>query len=377
MRRYILLCVLCMASPFILTSCSLMPEEEILPASPVIYTYTAEEYKLTTVMRGDLVLDATVSCTYVPAKENNLSFSLGGAYVDKVYVQKGDQVKKGQVLAQLAQDNLQEQIASQKYQLDILELKKVHLEENRNFDLLKHDIVLADLECSIEHNEGVSVHKLEEQKEEQLEKRAETEKNYAKQLQEAEDAIYLQKLRLDKLNEELKQSQIIADMDGTVTYVHAVSEGQRSVKGQVFITLSELDSTVFVVEGKNTRYFPEGTEVLINCQDKEIAAKVVPLETLDVTGDPDGKNIVYLQPEQPDPSLKDGDRGKIRLVLEQSLNTLYVDKDAIGKVNGETFVYMPDKDGLRIMQKVTTGLECGDFIEILSGLEENDSVILE
>ena len=377
MRKYLLLCFLCMTALGMLTSCSLMPEEEALPTIPVIHSYTAEEYELTTVRRGDLVLDATVSCTYMPAKENNLSFAIGGAYIDKVYVQKGDQVKKGQVLAQLAQDNLQDQIAAQKYQLDLLELEKVHIEENRDFDLLKYDIILEDLEWGIEHNEGALVVKLEEQKEEQLEKRAETEKNYAKQLQTAEDAIYLQRLRLAKLDEELAQSQIIADMDGTVTYVHAVSEGQRSVKEQVFITLSDLDSTVFVVEGKSAQYFPEGTEVLIKCQDKEIAARAVALENLDTTAGSEGENVVYLQLEQPDPSLKDGDRGKIRIVLEQSLDTLYVDKDAIGKANGETFVYMLDKDGMRIMQKVTTGLECGDFIEILDGLAENDSVILD
>ena len=377
MGKYRLPFLLCIAAPFMLTSCSLMPEEEILPASPAIYSYTAEEYKLTTVMRGDLVLDTSVRCTYIPAKEMNLSFTLGNAYIDQVYVQKGDRVKKGQVLAQLAQDNLQEQIASQEFQLDILELKKVHMEENRDFDLLKYDIVLEDLEWRIKHNEGASVYKLEEQKKEQLEKRAETEKIYAKQLQEAEDAIYLQRLRLAELNEERKASQIIADMDGTVTYVRSVSEGERSVKGQIFITLSDLDSTVFVVEGKDAQYFPEGTEVLINCQDKEIAARAVSLETIGMAADPDEDAKVYLQPEQPDPSLKDGERGRIKVVLEQSLDTLYVDKNAIGKVSGETFVYMLDKDGMRIMQKVTTGLECGGFIEILDGLEENDSVILD
>ena len=162
-----------------------------------------------------------------------------------------------------------------------------------------------------------------------------------------------------------------------MTYVHAVSEGQRSVKEQVFITLSDLDSTVFVVKGRNAGYFAEGAEVVINCQNKEIGARVVPLETLDLPAGADGENIVYLQPLQPDPSLKDGDRGTIRIVLEQSLDTLYVDKDAIGKANGESFVYLLDQEGMRIMQKVTTGLECGDFIEILDGLAENDSVILD
>jgi len=375
MRKNLLLWLTCIAGPLVFTSCQLMPEEDVLPASPVIYSYEAQEYEMTSVMRGDLVLSTTVNCTYIPAKEESLSFSLGSMYIDNVNVSEGDRVAAGQVLAELEQGNLQEQIAAQNYQLKVLELKKSHIEENRDLDLLKYDIILHDLEWELEHTNGVRVNYLEEQKEKRLEERAEVEEAYADQIQAAEDSIYLQKLRSEELKEDLKKRQIIAGIDGTVTYVRSVTEGQRSVKNQTLITISDLDTTVFVVKGEESQYFPEGTEVVITCQKKEFLADAVPADTFGMEVDNE-EPMVYLRLRQPDPTLKDGARGKIDIVLEQSLNTLYVAKEAVGMVNGEAFVYMLDENGMRIMQKVTTGLKNKQYIEIVDGLEENDSVII-
>ncbi|MCI9068278.1 MAG: hypothetical protein HFI65_06365, partial [Lachnospiraceae bacterium] len=82
--------------PLVCASCGIMPEEEELPAAPVIRSYEAEEYQQTTVMRGDMVLTKQVKCTYASARQEKYSFSLGGLYIDKVYVSEGQQVEKGE-----------------------------------------------------------------------------------------------------------------------------------------------------------------------------------------------------------------------------------------------------------------------------------------
>ena len=64
-------------------------------------------------------------------------------------------------------------------------------------------------------------------------------------------------------------------------------------------------------------------------------------------------------------------------MLDERKNVLYVNNKAIHTVNGNPFVYMLDKDGLRTMRYVTLGLELKDTIEITSGLEEGDQVIIE
>jgi len=377
MRKNLLLWPVCAAVSLLFTSCQLLPEEDVLPASPIIYSYEAEEYRMTAVMRGDLVSSTTVNCTYVPAREESLSFSLGGMYIDKVYVNKGDQVRSGQVLAELEHGNLQEQIAAQNYQIKAAELKKIHIAEDQELDLRKYDIILDGLEWELEHSGNSMVPYVQEKKEKRLEERAEVEAAYADQMQAVEDSIYLQKLQIEKLKDDLRKSQIIAGIDGTVTYVSSISEGERSVKGQRIVTISDLDSTVFMVKGDDVQYFPEGTEVVITCRDREFTAYAVNNTEIGAISDEEDKPIAYLRLKQPDPTLKDGTKGNINVVLDERIDVLYIDKKAVRNANGEAFVYMLDEDGMRFRQKITTGFECGNFIEIVSGLKEHDRVIMD
>ena len=378
MRKNFLRCLALMIMPGVFTSCQFLPEEEVLPAIPVIHSYETTEYEQATVMRGDLVLGKTVSCTYVPAKEESLSFSLGDVSIDKVYVREGQQVREGQLLAELEQEKLKEQIADQEYQLEILNLKRTHLLENLELDLLKHDIILADLEWGLAHTEGYWLGTLEQEKEQQLLKRSEVEALYAENLQDLEDSIYLQEIWLEEMKEKLKERQIYAGIDGTITYALSIAEGDRSVKGKRVFTISDMDTTVFKIKGEDVQYFPVGTRVILTCNKKEFAAYAVDASELGIDRAREGdESLAYLKLTQPDPTLEDGDKGTIQLTLDERKDVLYVNTDAIRVSDGQTFVYMLNEEGLRVMQEVTTGLESGNFVEITSGLEEGDRVITE
>lgn len=377
MRKLTALLPAFMLAPVLLTSCHLMPEEDVLPTRPILYTYEAEEHKMESVVRGDLVVTAKINCKYVPAKEETLSFSIGSVYIDKVYVTEGQQVKAGQVLAELEQDNLQEQIASLEYQLQVLKLQKTHAEENRDLEIRAIDVVLKDLDAQLKAAETAEAEQLLLQKQQQEERRAEVKAEYAQSIQSVEDSIYLQQLRLEEMKLDLKQRQIVAGIDGTVTYIREVTDGMRSVKGQSFITVSDLDTTVFTVTGEQAQYFPVGTEVFLTCRNREFTACAVDPSEIGLAEDPDGIPTAYLKLKQPDPTLKDGDKGEILLTLEQRLDVLYLSTDAVNKANGETFVYMLDENGMRVMQKITTGLEVKGFVEITEGLKEGDRVVLD
>ncbi|MBE6986174.1 MAG: biotin/lipoyl-binding protein [Ruminococcaceae bacterium] len=360
-------------APFILTGCQLIPEEDTLPTRPILHSYREDGYTMAAVMRGDLIATVSVRCRYVHAKEEHLSFSVGGAYISKVYVTEGQQVKAGQLLAELEQDNLQENIASLEYQMRLLEQQKVHHLEDRQLDVKKIDIMLEDLRQRLEQAEEPVRQQLLAQIEQQEGKRQDVMDSYAQKLQSAEDSIYLLGLRLEEAKETLKSRQIIAGMDGTVTFIDEVKEGTRSVKGQTFISISDLSTTVFTVTGDNTKYFAPGEDVVLTCQDKELAAYVADPSEFDV-GD---KPVVYLKLKQPEPTLQEGDSGTILLTLDQRLDVLYVDEDAVKTADGETFVFILDENGLRTTKTVTTGLTVKDFTEIIEGLSEGDTVIVD
>ena len=87
--------------------------------------------------------------------------------------------------------------------------------------------------------------------------------------------------------------------------------------------------------------------------------------------------IAYLKLDQPDPSLEDGDKGDISITVDSRTDVLYVTKDAVKTAEGKQFVYVLDENGLKAMQPVTVGLDNGKYVEIISGLSEGDSVILD
>lgn len=87
-----------------------------------------------------------MSCTYRPAKSEDLSFALGGEYISAVYVETGQTVKKGQLLAELEQGNIDEQIEAQEYTLSQSQVKLKHAKEDKALDLQKQELLCQSLE---------------------------------------------------------------------------------------------------------------------------------------------------------------------------------------------------------------------------------------
>ncbi len=77
----------------------------IVPTNP---TYT--------VQRGTVINEMQFTARVAPVLEEELFFKMGG-YVDKVYVRRGDEVKKGDLLAELEVTDLKNQITQKEAEL--------------------------------------------------------------------------------------------------------------------------------------------------------------------------------------------------------------------------------------------------------------------
>jgi len=376
MRRKLSRWLVVLAVPVVFTSCQLIPEEEVLPEIPVIRSYEVKEYEQIMVKRGDLELAKNVSCTYVAAKEENHSFSVGGQYVDKLYVNVGDHVETGDLLADLEQESLQVELKEQEYDLKRLQLQREHFVENMALDLLPYDIVLKDLEWELERTEGYRYERLLVDKEKQEELREKQKVTYAEPLQDIEDAIYIQELVIQETRDKIKERQLYATISGTVTYTRTVNDKTMIQKGQNMVTISDLDTNVFVIKGNDAQYFEVDEEVTITCFQQEYTAKVVDASELGLDKQSENEAMIYLRLQQPDLSLENGVTGRIQLVLERKEDVLYIDKNVVKTANGEKFVYVMGENGLRTMQTVVTGFENDKYVEIIDGLSEGDMVII-
>ena len=343
------------------TGCGLLPKEEELPTAPVLVETETEEYTVASVVRGDVRVTETIRTNYVASESEKLSFKTGGELVADVYVQVGDEVKKGDVLMELDISAQQDQLRQQQDRLDDLYLQLEHLYESQDLDLSQ-----AELENEKAAANGVT--DWTSQVDRILE-------DYADQAQSIQNSITLAEMRLSELQKAIEDRQIIASFDGLITDMYDFQDGERAVKGKNVVTLSNMSAALFEVYSENGDLLKSGETYILESGDKEYEVIAHYAEELDLANVKEGH--VYLSLVIADPSLEQGASGTVHLTVEESLGTLWVPADAVREMRDKHIVYCLDEKGFREMREVEIGIDNGKIIEIISGLEENEMVILD
>lgn len=308
------------------------------------------EYRMTTAKRGNITLSENVRVEYFAARQENLSFDISGLYYDTLNVSVGDEVKAGDVLAMLECAQIDADIASFTAQR-------------------------AALEKDIQRNQEL-LELLESRGADDPRRRHE----YEVAIRNANDECAVIDIELAALNERRAGRVIIAPIDGVITYVRDVAPGETSVNGRTVFTVTDLDSCAF----SSTVQHPEALDpeaiysVTIGGNDYEIMLSSA--EELGVEVEPlhekSTRTQVFFRLLTPSVNLSTGDSGRFTVASETRSDVLYVFATALTTVDGVPSVYVPDENGLMTVRNVETGLNTGSYVEIISGLEEGDAVIL-
>jgi len=362
MRRISLLLV-CLLTACLLSSCALLPEEETIRTAPVVRSYERPEYHTVQVERGDLINEVKVSCNYVPVQTASLSFAMDDEYIDRYLVQTGDSVEKGQLLAQLQLGDLETRIASVENEITVLELQIEYEKKYHELDQQRLAITTAQLD-SVEKNEAYE----------------KAQESYAQQMQSLQDSLTYKQLSLQSLQDDLAQRQIRAPFSGTVTRVADYKDGDRSEFGIGVITLVDSTRSIFRASTEYWDRFAPGDSHQISVKKEIYDAVVVSAAELGLAepAREEGKrSYVYFALNQPAFELKDGDTGTLEIVLDERLGVLHVPAKAVSAANGQPIVYYLREDGMKAYKYVETGATIDARTEILSGLEEGESVIIK
>ena len=352
-----------LAATMLLSSCALLPEEEVPQAAPLIRSYEREAFQTAFVQREDLILTQKISCTYVPVQKETLSFALGGEYIDEVLVQVGDSVKAGDVLAQLRLDNIKERIAQTQSEIVQTQLRLKQLNAQEKIALRRSEIENAQ--------------RTAEEKQEASEKLEET---FAARRQSISDTLYLKEVTLEALQKDLAERQIIAPFDGTITYTAKIKDGDMSVFGYTVVTVADSTLSLFRAETEYWSSFAPGDAAEIAVSKAVYQATVVDEAELGITpGEKvEGKKAyVYFKLDEPSFELESGDRGSVTLVLDERLDVLTVPKDAVSTAGDRSIVYYQREDGMKAYKVVEVGITVNRRTEIISGLSEGESVIVD
>lgn len=357
MKRWGLLMV--SAVCLLLASCSLLPEEEQFKTAPLIREYEREAYDFTFVERGDMKLTEKISLTYVPVQTETLRYKVGGLYFDEAFVQAGDAVEAGQLLAQLDLSGIEDEIKTCDVQIEKLNIRMETLEKNRALALERN---------RIEANGAAEAENALKQ----------TNREYDRQKQALEDEMTILKLQKAEYEQQMAERQLRAGISGTVTYVRSTKPGERSVAGERFMTIADATMSLFKTDTTYWAYFEPGQEFMITVSKAEYEAVVTCEEEL---GLPEAEKIegkvgaVYLKLKNPSFEMEDGAKGTIELVLDTREDVLMVSQSAVSEINGQTVVYYQKEDGMKAYKPVETGLIANRMVEIVSGLTEGEQLI--
>lgn len=360
-RKYLRLLGLMSACAF-LTSCSLLPEEEVRRTAPILRDTPPQVYNTAFVQRGDLVQTERISARYVPVQKQSLSFALENEYVDQIMVNTGDFVKKGQILGQLKVDALQKQIESVENSAKELELRLAYLEQEYALALKRHA-----LETDGQSRESIQKSLLS------------LEERFDERRSSLQDQLSLNRITMENLLDKLEERQLRAPFDGTITYVKKYKEGHLTAYGEPAITIADSTVTLFRAETKNWSAYQEGSlhEIEINGELHQL--EVVSEETLGIESgkkEIGKKAYVYFQITNPIMGLEDDAYGTINMELNRRENVLYVPSSAIATAGDISLVYYQREDGLKGYKEVEVGITIDRLTEIVSGLSEGEEIIV-
>lgn len=319
-------------------------------------------YELTQVYRGKVEAVEYIICTYKETEEVELSFEIDQELITEVYVEKGDSVKKGDLLASVNVDATKEKLEELYHQLALEELHFQQTIEKRDFELEQADIMFSYTYGTDKDKENLKE-----------EKQAITD-NYAKSIQNYEDTLYFQRKRIGEYEEYVAKGQLFAPMDGVLSWVKSDLLESLSEKDACIMRIYDPSSKLYYSDDIETiPYLEEGVEYTITCG----LGKAQREYTVTPANMENWGELVYFRLLDEDYDPNNVVSGKITLVIDEKDDTLYVDNDVLHSSGDEYYVYMLDENNVRRMQFVEVGLWGAEVAEILSGLEEGDRVIVK
>ena len=320
-------------------------------------------YEFSVAEIGDVELSEKIRCTYKQQKEQEAGFSITGRLVNKVYVEEGDAVKKGTLLAELSSGTLKRDIEDLQYWIAKNELQLKQIEENEALDIQ---------DAWVRHiNSGGGTGVAAKDTEDYVES---IQQNYRYQKEDCEDTLELDRQKLAKLQKELSCCKVYAEIDGIVYKVKEDLYGSTSKAGETVITV--VDNTQCLFEAQAPEYadcFHEGEEVemIINVG---TASGTYTLLPHDIASWGDVQQFTILDGPMTS-GIEVGTSGTIQFVMSKKEQVLCIPVTTLNEADGKYYVYVVDETGMRQVKWVEVGLIGNTTVEILNGLEEGEKVI--
>ncbi|MBN1552144.1 efflux RND transporter periplasmic adaptor subunit [bacterium] len=257
--------------------------------------------------------------------------------IEAIFVEEGDRVKKGQILARLDDDELRLGVQKTLVNKQQLQQKFQRIEE-----LYKANMISEESYLDAKYN-----------------------------LENAEVSFQLASL-------DLSHSEVTSPIDGIVTR-REISIGDRVQNSTPLFRIYDpksLNINIFLPEIDVHRLSVEMPATVIpeSFPDHEIQAKI---SRINPAVDPTTGTIkVTLDVRDTMNRLKPGMFTRVKIRTENKNDALLVPKKAILRSNGTVSVFVISEEMETIKKKLSVGIEDSEYYEVIDGLAESDRVIV-
>jgi len=350
--------------------------------------------RIATVVRGDFVRDVGVQGTIVAAISPTVYAPAQGTVT--LLIQAGDTVAEGDVLATVDSPNLtselrQEQATLQSVRTEIdrqrIELKRRQLENQQTIDLARVKITAAERE----QRRAAAAHEASAISQQDFEKAnddvdtARLEFAHAQQNASLEIEVMDFELRTDVLAVD-RQKLIVGNLQRRVDdlsikspvtgMVGSLMIDQKSAVSENQPLLTVVDLSAFEVEMRVPESYGDdlslGMAAEISYSGRSFDGIVTAVSPEVVNNQVTGRVRFAAAPPA---GLRQNQRVSVRIVLEASEDVLMVQRGPFLDTGGGRIAYVMN-DGLAIRRPIQIGASSIASLEIVSGLEEGEQIII-
>ncbi|WP_133471617.1 efflux RND transporter periplasmic adaptor subunit [Paraglaciecola marina] len=304
------------------------PSEELIISVPV---------EITLLSKGDISSNYTTTAVLEP-KEEAFVVPRASGIIENIYVEEGDYVEKGQVLAQI-------------------EPRRYHL----NLDRAKADLVGVEKELA-------KINKVYNQK-------LVSDDTYDKLSAQFESA----KATLSLAELDLKEATIVAPISGYIAERNAkvgnLTESFQRARMFHIVQQKELYGIVYLPEKELSKVFKnqQATLILTALDDTTIKAYVERISpVIDATT---GTFKVTLRVPNTNNQLKSGMFAEVQLNYDTHKNSLLLARKSLIAIDDSINVFVVE-NGIASKQKISIGYQQGELVEVISGLTGNEQVVI-
>jgi RND family efflux transporter MFP subunit len=338
------------------------------------------------VKRRPVVNSLTLSGAFRPYQEVDVHSKVAG-FIRKIYVDVGDHVKAGQVLAILEVPELSAQVAGakaeiQRYQ-DAVRRSNSEIQRAESTYTAYH-AAYSRLKQASESRPGlIAEQELDDSMAKDKEAGAQTESARAS-LAESQSQLLSARADFDRLTALEAYSHITAPFAGVVTKRYAdtgalIQAGTTSeTQSMPVVQLAEWSKLRLVVpvpeSAVSQLQLGSAVQVHVSAMNRDFEGRVA--RFADALNDETRTMHTEIDVANSDGTLKEGMYAEAKITLKQQNDALTIPIQALERNNSGGTVLIVDAQGRVEERQVKLGAESSDRVEILAGLVENDQVVI-